>query len=280
MIRPSISQDMKDIQNSSDDRRIPIQKVGIKNLRYPVVVLDKQNQSQHTVATVNMFVDLPHKFKGTHMSRFVAILNRCRGKISVHEIDKILQEMLDRFDSETSHLEIHFPYFVEKAAPVSGSRSLMDYDCGFIATMDAKKGRDGMDLILEAAVPVTTLCPCSKAISRRGAHNQRSRTTIQVRTRKLVWLEDLIAIAESEASAPLFALLKREDEKWVTEHAHDNPRFAEDIVRAIAVRLQADPRILWYCVETENLESIHNHNAFARVTGYCRGVGRRRGAAK
>jgi len=260
---------MKDIQNALDDRNIPIQKAGIKDLRYPIVVLDRQNQSQHTVATVNMFVDLPHNFKGTHMSRFVEIMTQRHGKISVHEIGGILKAMMDRFDSETAHIEIRFPYFIEKSAPVSGAKSLMNYNCAFLAMMDVDKGEDGLDLILEAGVPVTTVCPCSKEISMHGAHNQRSIVTIQVRSRALVWLEDLIEIAESEASAPLFPLLKREDEKRVTEQAYENPKFVEDVVRAVALRLQSDPRILWYHVESENLESIHNHNAYALVTGIC-----------
>lgn len=261
---------MKDIQNTLDGRNIPVQKAGIKDLRYPIVVLDRRNRSQHTVAAINMFVDLPHNFKGTHMSRFVEIINQSHGKISVHEIGGILKAMLDRFDSKTAHLEIRFPYFIEKTAPVSGATSLMDYGCAFFATMNAEKGEDGLDLILEAGVPVTTVCPCSKEISIHGAHNQRSIITIQIRSRQLVWLEDLIEIAESESSAPLFSLLKREDEKQVTEQAYENPKFAEDVVRAIAVRLKADPRISWYHVESENFESIHNHNAYALVTGTCK----------
>jgi len=258
---------LKDVQNSIDERRIPIQKVGIRSLRYPVVVLDRRNESQHTVATISMFVDLPHKFKGTHMSRFIEIMNQCRGKVSVHEIGSILKAMTDRFASETAHLEIRFPYFIEKSAPVSRSKSLMDYDCAFIAGLDATKRRNALDLMLEVVVPVTTLCPCSKEISRHGAHNQRSKITIQVRTLKLVWLEDLIEIAESAASAPLYSLLKREDEKSVTERAYRNPRFAEDIVRAVSVKLRADKRISWFQVEAENFESIHNHNACALATG-------------
>jgi len=258
---------MKDVQKRADTRKITVKKVGIKELRYPVVVLDRQNESQHTMATVNMYVELPHNFKGTHMSRFVEIMNHYRGRISVHEIGDILKAMLDRFESENAHVEIHFPYFIEKAAPVSGATSLMDYDCAFLASMEGKRGQDGLDLILEAAVPVTMLCPCSKEISSGGAHNQRSKVTIRVKSRELVWLEDLIEIAESEASAPLYSLLKREDEKRVTEQAYDNPRFVEDAVRGVAVRLQGDPRILWYEVESENLESIHNHNAYALVTG-------------
>jgi len=263
-----IRRKLKDVQNSLDIRKVPVQKVGIRNLRYPVLVLDRRNASQNTVATINMFVDLPHKFKGTHMSRFVEIINHCRGRISVQQIGAILKAMIDKFESETAHIDIRFPYFIEKAAPVSGARSLMDYDCGFIAAMNAtKKGHPILDMILEVSVPVTTLCPCSKEISEHGAHNQRSKVTIQVRTSKLVWLEDLIEIAESAASAPLYSLLKREDEKSVTEKAFNNPRFAEDIVRSVAVKLRSDRRISWYQVETENFESIHNHNAYALVTG-------------
>jgi len=258
---------LRDVQNSVDVRRIPVQKVGIKNLRYPIVVLDRRNESQHTVATINMFVDLPHRFKGTHLSRFVEIMNHCRGRVSVHQMGTILKAMTDRFESETGHIDIRFPYFIEKSAPVSGAKALMDYDCAFIAAMDARKKENKLDLILEVTVPVTTLCPCSKEISSHGAHNQRSRVTIQVRTLRLVWLEDLIEIAESAASSPLYSLLKREDEKSVTEHAYKNPRFAEDIVRTVAVRLRDDKRISWYQVETENFESIHNHNAYALVTG-------------
>lgn len=258
---------MKDIQNNRDDRNIPIQKVGIKDLHYPIVVLDKRRLSQHTLATVDMFVDLPHDFKGTHMSRFVEILNQYHGQISVHEIDAILEAMVRRFDSETAHLEIRFPYFIEKTAPVSGATSMMDYECALLASLETGKGEAGLDLVVQACVPVTTLCPCSKEISEHGAHNQRSKVMIKVRTLELVWLEDLIEIAESEASAPLYTLLKREDEKRLTEQAYENPRFVEDVVRAVAARLRYDPRVSWYQVESENLESIHNHSAYAVVTG-------------
>jgi len=258
---------MKDIQNNHDDRRIPIKKAGIKHLRYPIVVLDRKNKSQHTVADLNMYVDLPHNFKGTHMSRFVEIINSFQGKVSVHKLDHLLKEMIQKFDSEIAHLEIKFPYFLEKTAPVSGSVSQMKYDCALTAALDATKkdGNKGIDLIMEVAVPVTTLCPCSKEISDKGAHNQRSVVTIKCRTNALVWLEELIEVAESEASSPIYPLLKREDEKKVTEMAYDNPRFAEDIVRGIAVKLKKDSRITWFEVETENFESIHDHNAYAQV---------------
>ncbi|MFO7870235.1 MAG: GTP cyclohydrolase FolE2 [Kiritimatiellia bacterium] len=257
---------MKDVQNTPDTRRIPVQKVGIKDLEYPVTVLDRRNESQHTLARINMFVDLPHNLKGTHMSRFVDVMNRCRGRICAREIDTILEAMVERFESETAHLEIRFPYFIEKRAPVSGARSLMGYECAFHATLDSKKKGGGFELVVETRVPVTTLCPCSREISDKGAHNQRSTVTIKEVSESLVWIEDLIEIAESEASSPLYPILKREDEKYVTEQAYSNPVFAEDIVRSIALRLRADERIFWYCVETENYESIHNHNAYAMVT--------------
>ena len=257
---------MKDIQNSRDTRNIPIHKVGIKNLRYPVDVLDRENKRQHTVAILSMSVDLPHRFKGTHMSRFIHILNAHRGQISIRHLDAILKATTERFDSTTAHLDIRFPYFVEKTAPVSGARSLMDYECAFFAVYD-KRRRHPLDLIVEVIVPVTTLCPCSRAISSKGAHNQRSWVTVQVRSRALIWIEELIEMAEAEASCGLYSLLKREDEKFVTEKAYNRPRFAEDVARAVALRLKQDKRITWFQVESENHESIHNHNAYAMVLG-------------
>lgn len=258
---------MQDVQNSYDDRKIPIQKVGIRQLQYPITVLDRQNRSQHTTASVHMYVDLPHHFKGTHMSRFVEILNEHHGRISLVEISDILDAMLDKFECETAHLELRFPYFIEKTATVSGEKSLMNYDCAFIASSTSGPNANTLDLVVEAGVPVTMVCPCSKEISDRGAHNQRSTITIRVRMhhREFVWLEELIEIAEGSASSPVFSLLKREDEKDLTEKAYDAPRFAEDAVRAVAGRLEADTRILWYQVESENQESIHNHNAYALV---------------
>lgn len=258
---------MKDIQNRRDHRKIPIRKVGIKNLLYPVAVLDRENKVQHTVADVSMFVDLPHSFKGTHMSRFVEILNEHRGKISPRNLNAILLAMASRFDSLTAHLDIIFPYFMEKSAPVSGAKSLMNYRCAFHAGLNRGSNPHSLDLVVEVRAPVTMLCPCSKEISAGGAHNQRSWITIQVRSRELVWIEELIEIAESEASAPLFSLLKREDEKRVTEQAYARPRFAEDAARGIAQKLSRDKRIVWFQVESENMESIHNHSAYAMVSG-------------
>ncbi len=257
---------MKDIQNRRDFRQIPIQKAGVKNLQYPLDVMDRENKVQHTVGNVSMYVDLPHHFKGTHMSRFLELLNEHRGKISLLNIGAILKAMVSRFDSTTAHLEISFPYFMEKSAPVSRAKSLMNYQCAFLATYNRKQRQNPLDLIIEVMVPVSTLCPCSKAISKQGAHNQRSWITIQIRSRELVWIEELIESAEAEASSGLYAMLKREDEKYVTEQAYARPRFAEDVARAIARKLKKDPRITWFQVASENLESIHNHNAYALVT--------------
>lgn len=258
---------MKDIQNEHDHRRIPIRKVGVRNLLYPVAVLDRENKIQHTVADVSMYVDLPHHFKGTHMSRFVEVLNEHRGRISPRHLDAVLSAMTDRFDSQTAHLDIRFPYFIEKKAPVSEARSLMNYRCAFYAALNRESKASLPDLVVEVGVPVTLLCPCSKEISNHGAHSQRSWITIQVHSVEFVWIEELVEIAEAEASSGLFSLLKREDEKKVTEQAYHKPRFAEDAARAVAERLARDCRIVWFRVESENLESIHNHSAYAMVTG-------------
>lgn len=258
---------MKDIQSRRDVRRIPIQKVGIKNLRYPIRVLDRQNQSQDTVAAVSMFVDLPHHFKGTHMSRFVEILNKYHGRISIREIDEILDTMLDSFNCRSAHVEIRFPYFLKKSAPVSKAESLVDYDCALFGELVRKGRKRFFSLTIEVNAPVTTVCPCSKEISRQGAHNQRSVVTIRIRSSQLVWFEELIEIAEKSASSPVYSLLKREDEKQVTEHGYANPAFVEDVVRSVAQKLKSDKRINWFQVESENMESIHNHNAYAMVSG-------------
>ena len=257
---------LKDVQSRRDRRKVPIQKAGIKDLRYPISVLDRENRVQHTVAAVCMYVDLPHHFKGTHMSRFVGILNESHGNISLRNIGAILQTMISRFASTTANLEIRFPYFIEKHAPVSGAKSLMNYDCAFLARYNSRGSQPKLDLIVEVKVPISTLCPCSKEISKRSAHNQRALLTIQTRSRDLVWIEELIVLAESEASASLYSLLKREDEKYITERAYRRPRFAEDISRAVAMRLKNDSRIIWFKVESESMESIHNHNAYAMVT--------------
>ncbi|MBI3753829.1 MAG: GTP cyclohydrolase I FolE2 [Deltaproteobacteria bacterium] len=249
---------IKDIQSQRDFRQIAINKVGVKDIRYPIVVLDKKNQFQHTIGSVNMYVDLPHHFKGAHMSRFIEILNEHRGEITVKNFPEILKKMKRRFNAATAHMEVEFPYFVEKAAPVSKAKGLMEYLCRFLGSLSNKK-----DFILEVVVPVTTLCPCSKEISRRGAHNQRGMVKIALRFHGFVWIEDIIKVAEDCASSPVYSLLKRPDEKYVTEHAYDNPRFVEDVVREIALRLEKIKAIRWFSIEAENWESIHNHSAYA-----------------
>lgn len=252
---------IEDVQNSKDTRKLPINRVGIKDIRHPIRVRDRSGGEQHTIASFNMYVNLPHNFKGTHMSRFVEILNEHEREISIQTFKEILSEMTERLEAEAGHIEMSFPYFVNKAAPISGVQSLMDYDVTFLG--EIRKGN--RTTILKVIVPVTSLCPCSKKISEYGAHNQRSHVTITVRTNQFVWIEDLIDVVEKTASCELFGLLKRPDEKHVTEKAYDNPKFVEDMVRDIAVKLNEDERIDGYIVESENFESIHNHSAYARI---------------
>lgn len=260
---------MVDVQNHHDDRNIPIEQVGVSDLRYPIIVLDRKNDKQQTVANIAMSVNLPHSFKGTHMSRFVEILNRHRGGITMRTLPDILHDLKRHLRSESARLELSFPYFLEREAPVSRAKSLMEYQCTFIGESNGS----GDDLVFGVKVPVTSLCPCSKAMSDGGAHNQRGYVTIDVRAardrrgkRHLVWIEELIEVAEQSASAPVYALLKRSDEKYVTDQAYANPVFVEDIVRNVAFRLKSDPRIAWYRVKSVNHESIHNHCAFAVIT--------------
>ncbi|MDQ7989358.1 MAG: GTP cyclohydrolase FolE2 [Candidatus Dactylopiibacterium sp.] len=252
-----------DVQGFEDRRRIAINKVGIKSIRHPVCVADRDARApQHTIATFDMYVGLPHHFKGTHMSRFIEILNTQEEEISAKSFEPMLREMLRRLEAETGYIEMRFPYFMKKSAPVSGVQSLMDYDVTFVGSIDA---RGEYALSIRVVVPVTSLCPCSKKISAYGAHNQRSHITITAQTNVPVWLEELIEIAESEASCEVYGLLKRPDEKFVTERAYDNPKFVEDLVRDVAGRLNADARIVSYIVESENFESIHNHSAYALI---------------
>ena len=250
-----------DVQGRPDTRRIPIDRVGIKDIYHPVRVKDRSGGEQHTIANFNMYVHLPHNFKGTHMSRFVEILNEHEREISVESFNDMLSQMTVRLDSGAGHLEMTFPYFIMKRAPVTGVQSLLDYK----ATLAAELKDGKIETWLKVVVPVTSLCPCSKQISDYGAHNQRSHVTISVRISEHVWLEELIDVAEQEASCELYGILKRPDEKYVTERAYDNPKFVEDIVRDIAVRLNTDARIRAYVIESENFESIHNHSAYARV---------------
>ena len=252
---------LDDKQSERDTRELRIDKVGVRGLRFPIQVRDKARSVQNTVATIGMFVDLPKEFKGTHMSRFVEVLNAHGRVIHVENISEILQSLAEKTACGDVHLEIEFPYFMTKTSPVSRQESLMDY----VARFDAAACGTEIDFILTVKANVTTLCPCSKAIAQYGAHNQRGEVTVAIRSRKSVWIEDLIEVIESSASSELYALLKRQDEKAVTERAYENPVFVEDLVRNVAVRLNADKRVNWYKVEAENFESIHNHNAYACI---------------
>ena len=251
---------LTDVQKTRDRRNIPINKVGVKDISYPIVVMDKNRTFQHTVARVNMYVDLPHHFKGTHMSRFIEILNTYREKIALDKLEVILERMKEKLGASRAHLEVEFPYFIEKTAPVSRAKSLMEYTCQFSASL-----AEDFDFILGISVPVTSLCPCSKELSRFGAHNQRSTITVRIRYREFIWIEDLVEIIEQCGSSPVYSLLKREDEKFVTEQAFENPKFVEDIVREVTQRLSALENVIWFTVEAENYESIHKHSAYASI---------------
>jgi GTP cyclohydrolase I len=259
--KPTMSTEIEDVQAGLDTRRIAINKVGIKDIRHPVRIQDRSAWEQHTVATFSMYVFLPHNFKGTHMSRFVQILNSHEREISVESFKDMLSETVDRLESDHGHIEMAFPFFVNKRAPVTGVESLLDYEVTLIG--EILNGQPQM--FIRVVVPTTSLCPCSKSISDRGAHNQRSHVTLKVRTCNFVWIEELIDIVEQQASCELYGLLKRPDEKYVTERAYDNPKFVEDVVRDVAARLNADDRICAYTVEAENFESIHNHSAYALI---------------
>jgi GTP cyclohydrolase I len=266
-------QRLSDIQNRRDHRNISIDKVGVKNIRYPITVLDQTHGGQQTVANINMYVNLPKEmyvnlpkeFKGTHMSRFIEILNEYHGEIHIRNFAAILETMKNRLQAESAHLEITFPYFIEKKSPVSSASGLMEYGCRLGGSLS---GEQGHDLVAEISVPITTVCPCSKEISDYGAHNQRGIVRLAVRFKRFVWLEELIQIVEAEASCEVYSVLKRPDEKYVTEKAHQNPKFVEDVVRDIASRLEEDPNITWYSVDSENFESIHNHSAYAFIERY------------
>lgn len=258
---------MADVQSQTDQRQIPIDQVGVADLRYPVVVLDREQGRQTTVATIQMSVALPHEFKGTHMSRFIEVLNAHRGEVTLRTMPAILCDLKERLDAERARVEVSFPYFLERAAPVSGAKALMDYECSFVGESNGGVN----DFVLAVTVPVTSLCPCSKEISDYSAHNQRGYVTIEVRSvpvgsePAIVWIEELVEVAEAAGSAPVYALLKRVDERHVTMQAYDNPVFVEDIVRNVAVQLQEDRRVAWFRVTAVNQESIHNHSAFATV---------------
>ncbi len=260
--RPAASRTkLHDKQSEPDHRELRIDKVGVRGLRMPIQIRDKAHVLQNTIATIGMYVDLPKEFKGTHMSRFIEVLHAHGRVVHVDNIADILHAMQEKLKAATAHLEMEFPFFLVKRAPVSGMESVMDYTARFDA---AACGRE-VDFVLSVKAAVTTLCPCSKAISRFGAHNQRGAVTVQLRSRHAIWIEDVIAMIEESASSELFALLKRQDEKAVTERAYANPVFVEDLVRNVVVRLNAHPDVTWYRVEAENQESIHNHNAYACI---------------
>jgi GTP cyclohydrolase I len=252
---------LHDKQSERDHRNLRIDKVGVRGLRFPIQIRDKAHMVQNTIATIGMYVDLPKEFKGTHMSRFIEVLNAHGYVVHVENIPDILHAMQAKLHADTAHLEMEFPFFLSKRAPVSGMESVMNYDAKFDATACGRE----MDFVLEVRAGVTTLCPCSKAISRYGAHNQRGTVTVKIRSRQTVWIEDLIALIEASASSELYSLLKREDEKAVTERAYENPVFVEDLVRNVALRLNARADVTWYKVEAENYESIHTHNAYACI---------------
>ena len=252
---------LPDTQGLVDTRNLPINKVGIKDILHPMIIKQRSGKKQSTVANFNMYVNLPHDFKGTHMSRFVHILNKHEEQITVESFKKMIDEMLILLEAESGHIEMSFPYFINKTAPVSKVESLLDYNVTFIGEV-----KDGVSkLRVKVLVPVTSLCPCSKKISEYGAHNQRSHVTITVTIQDFIWIEEIIDIVEKEASSELYGLLKRPDEKYVTEQAYDNPKFVEDMVRDIAVHFNKDERVVEYRVESENFESIHNHSAYAQI---------------
>ena len=259
---------LPDIQATPDERGLAIDQVGVSDLRYPIKVTDRHGEPFPTVASISMSVHLPHHFKGTHMSRFLEVLSQHEGEVTTQTLPNILRDLKQRLNAEEAHIEVAFTYFVTKAAPVSGAKAKVGCDCVFKGTSDGKQD----DLVLCITVPVTTLCPCSKEISEYGAHNQRGYVTVEVRPKRtedghaFILIEDLIEVAEQSGSAPLYALLKRPDERHVTMQAYDKPVFVEDVVRNAAALLRADERVESFRVKAVNHESIHDHNAFAVIS--------------
>ena len=261
MRRTMSKAEMIDVQNRYDPRRIEIDKVGVKNVKYPIIVLDKENGFQHTVATIDMYVNLPHNYKGTHMSRFVEILHENKSMVNMKNLPAILGEMKGRLNAEAAHMVVKFPYFVKKEAPVTKTQSYLEYNCGFCGHMEGSGNMK--EFIVSVSVPVSTLCPCSKEISEHGAHNQRGIIKIDVKFKRFFWIEDVISMVEGCASSDIYSILKREDEKYVTEKAFENPKFVEDVVRDVALLIDRDDNFTWFSIEAENYESIHNHSAYA-----------------
>ncbi len=258
---------MEDVQSRPALVKIPIDRVGIKNIRYPLIVRKKNNGFLHTVANVDLYVDLPGRFKGTHMSRFVEALQEWEGILDYHSFITLLKDVRNRLEARKSHLSFTFPFFMEREAPKSKSSALIDYMCFFSGELESNTNRMVMTLGVE--VPVMTVCPCSLAISQKGAHSQRTIVKIKVKFNGLLWLEDLISIAQESGSSSVYALLKRVDEKYVTETAFDNPTFVEDVVRNVSQKLISHPQIYWFRAEAESFESIHNHNAYACIEMNC-----------
>ncbi|HOO46292.1 MAG TPA: GTP cyclohydrolase FolE2 [Deltaproteobacteria bacterium] len=251
---------MKDVQKEKPDNPLYIEKVGVKGISYPIVVSDRKKGTQHTVASINLYVDLPREFKGTHMSRFIEVLNEYKDEIHIKNFENILNKIKSALEAESAHMEIYFPYFMEKRAPVSGSVGLMEYNCCLLGMVGRLR-----EFKVGVNVPIQTLCPCSKEISDYGAHNQRSLVSVMVRYEKFFWIEDLIELIESCSSSQVYPILKRPDEKFVTEQAYNNPMFVEDVVRRAASLLSKRDEFSWYSVEAENYESIHNHSAYAYI---------------
>jgi len=260
---------MEDVQSRSDDRNVPLQHVGIRNLKYPLTVLDRANGRQQTVATIQLTADLPDHFKGTHMSRFLEVFNLHHQDLSMPNFLEMLQEIREALHAETAHARISFPYFIEKAAPVSLQKSYLNYECTYSGMVNSHSRR----FFVGIRVPVSTVCPCSKEISDRGAHNQRGSVTVELEVKRFFWIEDIIDLVETSASCGIYTLLKREDERFITEHAYDNPRFVEDLVREVFVKLRDRGDFAWFTVSAENDESIHDHNAFAYAESGPRPVG-------
>lgn len=252
---------MEDVQGTLDTREIPINRVGIKDLTHPITIVNRDGTQSNSVATFSMSVSLPHDQKGTHMSRFLQILNESETKVSAKDFHKMLQNMIQRLEADAGSIEMQFTYFIEKTAPVSGVKSLMDYQVNLSGQIESGH----LASTLEVTVPVKSLCPCSKKISEYGAHNQRSHLTVGINCSNRIWLDELITTIEAQASAELFAILKRPDEKYITERAYDNPKFVEDVVRDVAAELNNHNAVDRYYVHAENFESIHNHSAFAVI---------------
>jgi GTP cyclohydrolase I len=254
-----------DVQAQRDDRDLAIDQVGIRGLRYPLTFADADGVARGTVATCNVYVSLPGAQKGTHMSRLVELLedqaSASAPPLTVATFRSLLDDLVARLDAPAGRIELAFPFFVRKTAPVSGVASLLDYEVKIVGELAGGTYTQTLDVV----APVTSLCPCSKEISDYGAHSQRSAIRIVARPVAPMFVTELLRIGEEEASAELYGILKRADEKYVTEAAYNNPRFVEDLVRNVAARLAADARIGAFAVEAENFESIHNHSAFARI---------------